>query len=510
MGYLEERNRLFSGINEELIKPFLFARGYFTEIDVLPGYINPSSFDDVTLDPLDWSNPPPRTSSIDILVEKPDKGLRKFSLLHPFMYIHLANEVLNNLELIKTRLLRETAVNVYSIPPMMGFEEMAEPWKYFSRVDPAQHFLSHTTIATTDIYNFYGSIYTHSIAWALHGRDEAKNRVRDLSLPGNRLDKLFQNAQDGQTNGIPAGNVISDLMAELVLKDIDELISPLANELDIKVFRYRDDYRFVCKNKKDARMALDQLALSLNTHYGLTLNQSKTRIYDVETYSEKLLKGPDADIDLPIELSAQTVRLSGVELYEYLQRIKKTGHKHAFDSGIKKLTDSLRSASSPIVVASNLDEWMDLIFVSLIDAINMGRSTDGYIYLLIDFLIGEAQDVNKRQRLFDNLIGHTGAGANVARKLWTFAILLNHDSERARQYADDQTSPLFKIASDPSIRQISVFETRDSLPSGELEKLDDFILINFDLFGRINGREDIFTIMEDELYEGMSSAHYDV
>src|SRR5438132_4159928 len=42
------------------------------------------------------------------------------------------------------------------------------------------------TILSTDISRFYGSIYTHSIPWALHTKFVAKQRRRDYTLLGNR------------------------------------------------------------------------------------------------------------------------------------------------------------------------------------------------------------------------------------------------------------------------------------------------------------------------------------
>jgi hypothetical protein len=514
MTYLETRNSIFANIDKEHIEPFLLARGYFTEIDILPGYINPLSLDNIALTPLDWSKQIPRTSSIDILIEKPDKGLRKFSLLHPFIYLHLVSEITSSLEVIKERLLRGTSVRVYTIPSLLGHEASNEAWKHFSRIDPAKYFLSYGTVAIADIYNFYGSIYTHSISWAIHGRDEAKNKARDFTLLGNRLDKLFQNAQDGQTNGIPVGNVISDLAAELILKDIDELLSPTLEELNIEAFRYKDDYRFICKNKKDARVILDKLAISLSINYGLTLNQPKTKIVTTDEYTSSLIKKSVDVVSLPSGFSESSVKFSGAQFYEYLQMLKRSSlkpfGKDDFDEGIKKVTDTLRNtASGVIVISDDLDEWVDIIFVSFMDAVDLGMATSGYVYLLLDFLFSEIRDGSIKNNLVDSLIIHTTGSANVTRKLWTYAILLNHDSVKANSYAVSQESPLFKIASTTDNKHISVFAPRDTISAPDMLAMDNFRLINFDLFGRISGNTKIFTILEDDIYESLSSSHYD-
>ncbi len=44
-------------------------------------------------------------------------------------------------------------------------------------------------IVKTDITNFYSSIYTHSIGWALHGREKAF-KDKEYALLGNKIDRL--------------------------------------------------------------------------------------------------------------------------------------------------------------------------------------------------------------------------------------------------------------------------------------------------------------------------------
>lgn len=90
-------------------------------------------------------------------------------------------------------------------------------------------------IIQTDIKNFYPSVYTHSIAWAFETKANIRssNNRFDNKLLGNRLDKLFQNANDGCTNGLPIGPVVSDLICEVILSAIDLEISATVNKYDI-------------------------------------------------------------------------------------------------------------------------------------------------------------------------------------------------------------------------------------------------------------------------------------
>src|SRR6266487_4450602 len=74
-------------------------------------------------------------------------------------------------------------------------------------------------VLRTDISRFYGSIYTHSIPWALDGKSVAKT-IRKGGL-ANDLDMAFRNLQDGQTLGIPVGPDASLVIAEIVACSVD-------------------------------------------------------------------------------------------------------------------------------------------------------------------------------------------------------------------------------------------------------------------------------------------------
>lgn len=130
----------------------------------------------------------------------------------------------------------------------------------------------------TDITNCYGSIYTHSIAWAVHGKRWSKsNRKKGL---GNRIDKKIQNSQNGQTNGIPQGSVLMDFIAELVLGYGDKLLEERLEEHDIekyKILRYRDDYR-IFSNQKDQAEKITRVLSEVLAELNFKMNPQKTFI----------------------------------------------------------------------------------------------------------------------------------------------------------------------------------------------------------------------------------------
>jgi hypothetical protein len=126
-----------------------------------------------------------------------------------------------------------------------------------------------------DIANFYGTVYTHSIPWALHTKHVAKTKRNDLSLLGNVLDRYIRNGQDGQTSGIPIGTDTSFIIAEVVLSSID--VGLQAKFSGLVGFRFYDDYELVCDSEILAQQVLAELEEQL-AKYELVLNQRKTKI----------------------------------------------------------------------------------------------------------------------------------------------------------------------------------------------------------------------------------------
>lgn len=133
----------------------------------------------------------------------------------------------------------------------------------------------------SDISEFYGSIYTHSLEWAIHTKQLAKANLKahGAALLGGLLDKQVRLGQDGQTKGIPIGPDTSFLMAEIILCAVDvELQNKHPQTADF-CFRLMDDLEFSAQSRgeaEDVLLAWD----SLLKGYELALNPMKTEIID--------------------------------------------------------------------------------------------------------------------------------------------------------------------------------------------------------------------------------------
>ena len=138
--------------------------------------------------------------------------------------------------------------------------------------------LDYEFLVHTDIVDCYAAIYTHSIAWALHDKETAKQKRRSKSLIGNVIDRHIQYMRYGQTNGIPQGSVLMDLIGEMVLGYADtKLAEAIANQPigDYHILRYRDDYRIFVNNPYDGERIMKCLT-EVMIDLGLKLGREKT------------------------------------------------------------------------------------------------------------------------------------------------------------------------------------------------------------------------------------------
>ncbi len=135
----------------------------------------------------------------------------------------------------------------------------------------------------TDISRYYSTIYTHSIAWALHGKEEAKRKRNDKKLLGNIIDTYVRNTKEQQTIGIPIGPDTSLVVSEILGTSIDEIIQNRIS--NIKGFRYIDDIYLFFKNLGDAEEAKYVLAKVFN-EFELEMNSDKTEIIELHNNIE--------------------------------------------------------------------------------------------------------------------------------------------------------------------------------------------------------------------------------
>ncbi len=261
---------------------------------------------------------------------------RPLELIHPAIYVSLVNEICDPenwmyikdcFSALETRAIDCCSAPVMSLDNQTDVATQVRSW--WKRVEQRslKYSLDFSHILHTDVIDCYGSLYTHSIAWALHGVPASKNDRSDFLL-GNRIDSHIRAGRYGQTNGISQGSVLMDFVAELVLGYVDEEISSdpkLGCPSDFRILRYRDDYRIFANSDEKAEQILQVVSEKLQ-RVGMKLGVSKTQL------SRNVVEGaikPDklAGIelqDLGLE-NAGTIQKQLLRLHSFGQRFPNSG-----------------------------------------------------------------------------------------------------------------------------------------------------------------------------------------
>ena len=214
-------------------------------------------------------------------------GWRPFELINPLIYgkcVQLITEP-TNWQSIKIRFaeFQSGVVECCSMPVIALEDQNAtkeQILNWWKRVEQRSLELSleYSHVRLTDVSNCYPSIYSHAIGWAIHGREFLKHKDNrwNKKLLGNQLDEMIRNSREGQTNGIPQASLLSHVLAELVLGYCDTLIDQSLDSKDeVKILRYRDDYRIFGASDTACQKALKVISEKLNL-FGMKLGAVKT------------------------------------------------------------------------------------------------------------------------------------------------------------------------------------------------------------------------------------------
>lgn len=214
---------------------------------------------------------------------------RKFQFIHPVLYLALVDTITKpeawSLILHRFNLYqRNPNIKAIGIPveDSKNKDKGGQIHTWWEKIEQETLKLSlqYSYVLQTDITNCYPSIYTHSFAWALYGKEFVKRFVSDSDKykVGNTIDKHIRAMQHNQTNGIPQGSVLMDFLAEILLGYIDNRISRALDKEKIKnyyILRYRDDYKIFTNDP----LLGERILLLLNqilAEFGFKLNSKKT------------------------------------------------------------------------------------------------------------------------------------------------------------------------------------------------------------------------------------------
>jgi hypothetical protein len=125
----------------------------------------------------------------------------------------------------------------------------------------------------TDVSQFYPSLYTHAVGWAVDPQLRSRSNWGNSSFLGQKLDLALMNLDGKISQGIPIGNDVSFLLAELVLGQVDRVLT----SQHARALRWFDDYELAADTREEAEEILKQLNRELG-RFRLRLNPKKTAI----------------------------------------------------------------------------------------------------------------------------------------------------------------------------------------------------------------------------------------
>ncbi|MFN9280279.1 MAG: RNA-directed DNA polymerase [Betaproteobacteria bacterium] len=260
---------------------------------------------------------------------------RPYELMHPAIYVSLVNVICEEANWVSIRArLKEFEGGVVDCcsAPVMSVDHQSDvatqikSWWQSVEQRSLTYSMEFSHLLHTDVTDCYGSLYTHSIAWALHGLPKAKQERRSKSLLGDRIDYHIRASRYGQTNGIAQGSVLMDFIAEIVLGYVDEQINiELTGSTDIRILRYRDDYRIFASSDERAEATLKVVSDKLRA-VGMRLGVSKTvfckNVVEGSIKPDKLAGIEQQDLGTS---NAKTIQKQLLRLHSFGQRFPNSG-----------------------------------------------------------------------------------------------------------------------------------------------------------------------------------------
>lgn len=301
---------------------------------------------------------------------------RPLQIINPAIYVCLVNRITaaENWELIQKRFADfrcNEKIRCYSLPlqtdasyDQLKIDTSTNILNWWEEIEQQsiELALRYNSVLITDITDCYGSIYTHSIGWALHGKEAARDhrKVQPPTLIGCVIDSIIQTMSYRQTNGIPQGSVLMDFIAEMVLgyadlelsKKIKTLNSSDDDEIDYQILRYRDDYRIFANTQENA-VKIAKLLSEVLADLNLKLNIQKTFV------SNSIIR----DVIKPDKLYWNEQKHEETTLQKHLLLIHNLAEKHP-NSG--SLSVALNRFIDRIYPLSILKEDSSMVLVSIL------------------------------------------------------------------------------------------------------------------------------------------------
>ena len=207
------------------------------------------------------------------------------SLRHPEKIASVFYENDESLEDNDKELVQIDGVNTLNLSSYFTYEKVNFMFRFYSSYDFLRLERKFNKMLHFDIQKCFYSIYTHTISWAIKGKEFSKEHKKVSNVYFEKeFDDIMMNANYGETHGIVVGPEISRIFAEIILQKIDlEIITSAQNKSLTGLFelrRYVDDYFLFYNEEKVAETILD-IANEKLSFYKLYINEKKKEYNEI-------------------------------------------------------------------------------------------------------------------------------------------------------------------------------------------------------------------------------------
>lgn len=185
----------------------------------------------------------------------------------------------HDIEIIET-----TDKEYTSLKTFFSYQKYSNIYEFYESYEYQRAEKRFDNLMKFDVSRCFDSIYTHTLSWALSNKKIVKDNLEtNKDSFGGKFDRVMQQMNYNETNGIVIGPEFSRIFAEIILQRIDKNVEKELYQKgykfkeDYDVYRYVDDF-FVFYNDDKIKSEILNLYKIKLQEYNLFFNDSKTKI----------------------------------------------------------------------------------------------------------------------------------------------------------------------------------------------------------------------------------------
>jgi len=231
---------------------------------------------------------------------------RDFSIVNPVAQYYLAKVISDNWSAIKKEIAGSYSAEGVGVNAG-GSRAIPKPDFNLVRLRHSEIAASYDYVLIADISRFYGTLYTHAIAWALNGKPLCKSLLNTPAynnLLGAKLDRAVRKGNDNQTLGIPVGPDTSRVLSEIVAVAVDTALRKKLKLNPQRAVRHVDDWFIGFDSLGDAEAAVAVLSAACRD-FQLEIHPEKTRCVHVPREIESLWPAALKSVSFGVGIAGQ-------------------------------------------------------------------------------------------------------------------------------------------------------------------------------------------------------------